>query len=509
MADLKIDIASVFSGKKAFADAAKSTLGLQNQVKNLAKSYLGLFTAQRLARSSFNAVKAFAADDKAARVLSRSLNNLGLAFSDPQVKNFIADLEQTYGVLDDQLRPAFQRLLTTTGDVAKSQSLLRTALDLSAASGADVVSVAGDLSKGYVGQTRALAKYGIGLTQAQLKAMSFEEVQTRINDLFGGQAQLAANTYSGSLDKLTVAAKNAQEAIGKGLVEAFANLGGGGEGGLQNTIGLIEKASTLLSTFIRKFGLAAGVSGQLFTGSLSGAQALIAGEKNRGKVVSGITPAIAAELKKAAAEKAALKRSKEQSALLAKNTKAIKEQTALQKAGTLFDAEQTAIVAALKGKISDDERKRLELQLALLTGNTTEASKLAGEIGKAQGLSAGLIAYLKDLPDAKNPFSGWKTYLDAIEAQVKRIAMGGTGGGGGSIAGGAIAGTPSGVGLIPGSSQVGYGDFGNGGAVGQEITVVVNLDGQEMTNVITKAQTNNSLSGRQVQIDRRTGSFAP
>ena len=46
MADLKIDIASVFSGKKAFTDASKATLGLNNQVKTLAKSYLGLFTIQ-------------------------------------------------------------------------------------------------------------------------------------------------------------------------------------------------------------------------------------------------------------------------------------------------------------------------------------------------------------------------------------------------------------------------------------------------------------------------------
>jgi len=513
MADLKIDIASVFSGKKAFADAAKSTIGLQGQVKNLAKSYLGLFTAQRLARSSFNAVKAFAADDKAARVLSRSLNNLGLAFSDPQVKNFIADLEQTYGVLDDQLRPAFQRLLTTTGDVAKSQSLLRTALDLSAASGADVVSVAGDLSKGYVGQTRALAKYGIGLTQAQLKAMSFEEVQTRINDLFGGQAQLSADTYSGSLDKLTVAARNAQEAIGRGLVDALSVLGGGGQGGLTNIINLIDKASTGLETFIRRFGVGVAQAKALLTGNLGQFAAIGQAEANRGKGVSGITPAVAAELKKAAAEKAALKRSKEQSALLAKNTKAIKEQTALQKAGTLFDAEQTQIVAALKGKISEDERKRLELQLALLTGNTTEASKLAGEIGKAQGLSAGLIAYLKDLPDAKNPFSGWKTYLDAIEAQVKRIATSGTGGGG--AGGSLITGGTMTNGAIPGSSQVFPGDFGDGGAAGAPFNVLpqfnvrIELDGQELTNAITKTQTNNSLSGRQVQIDRRTGSFAP
>lgn len=420
--NVKVDIAAEFVGRKAFTDAAKQTIGLNNQVKTLAKSYLGLFTAQKLARNAFNATKAFAADDKAAQVLSRSLNNLGLAFADPSVRTFIADLEKTFGVLDDQLRPAFQRLLTTTGSVTEAQKLLTTALNLSAASGIDVVSVAGDLSKGYVGQTRALAKYGIGLTQAQLKAMSFEEVQTRINYLFGGQAQLAADTYAGSLDKLTVASKNAQEAIGRGLVDALSVLGGGGQGGLTNIINLIDKASTGLETFIRRFGVGIAQGKALLTGNLSQFAAIGQAEANRGKGVSGITPAVAAELKKAAVEKAAAKRAKELAALTKKNTAAIKEQTAIQKAGTLFDLQQTEIIAALKGKITEDERKRLELQLAILTGNTSEASKLAGEIAKSQGLTEKLVAYLADLPKASNPFSAWASYLDAIEAQARRIA---------------------------------------------------------------------------------------
>lgn len=505
MADLRIDIASEFVGAKAFKQADTATSALSKQVNKLAKQYIGLYGAQKLARASFNAVKAFAADDKAAQVLTRSLTNLGLAFSDLQVKTFITDLEQTYGVLDDQLRPAFQRLLTTTGDVAKSQSLLITALNLSAASGKDVVTVSGDLSKGYVGQTRALAKYGIGLTQAQLKAMSFEEVQTRINDLFGGQAQLAADSYSGSLDRLAVASNNAQEAIGRGLVDALSILGGGGQGGLQNIINLIDKASSGLETFIRRFGVGLAQAKALLSGNLSEFARIGQAEANRGKGVSGITPAIQAELKKAAVEKAALKRSKEQSALLAKNTKAIKEQTALQKAGTLFDAEQTQIVAALKGKISEEERDRLKLQLALITGNTTEASKLAGEIGKAQGLSADLIKFLKDLPDANNPFKGWKSYLDAIEAQVMRIAIGSPSGA--TIAGGSM------TGAIPGSTQIFPGDFGDGGAVGAPgatpvVNVQVTLDGQELTNAISRTQNNNSLSGDKIGINRRTGSFA-
>jgi hypothetical protein len=504
MEGIKFDIATVFTGKKAFQDAAKSTLSLNSQVKTLAKSYVGLFTAQRLARSGFNAAKAFAQDDKAARLLTQSLDNLGLAFADPSVKNFIADLETQFGVLDDQLRPAFQRLLTTTGDVAKSQQLLRTALDLSAASGADVVSVAGDISKAYVGQTRSLAKYGIGLTQAELKAMSFEEVQTRINDLFGGQATVAVDTYAGAMQRLSVASSNAQEVIGGGLLDALAALGGGGEGGLTNTLNLIEKTSTALATFIRRFGVGVGQLAALARGDFQAFKAIGEGEMNRGKDTSGITPAIRAELNRAAADKAA---AKNRAALLKttkEQTKAIKEQTALQKAGTLFDIQQAQIIAALKGDITNEERKRLELQLAILTGNTNEASKLAGEIAKSQGLSQQLAAYLASLPDAKNPFTAWKSYLDMIESQVARIAAGN-------------------VQAVPTSMASGYGVTGtqyslpNGSqqtsAAGVDFTVNVNAGSiiaqESLQDVLRDTLLDASLSAKFAAIFRQGGSFGP
>ncbi len=427
MADLKIDIATVFSGKKAFNDAAKSTIGLNNQVKTLAKSYLGLFTFQRLARAQFNAAKAFAADDKAAKVLSRSLDNLGLAYADPAVKGFIADLEKQFGVLDDQLRPAFQRLLTTTGDVAKSQSLLRTALDLAAASGENVVTVAGDLSKGYVGQTRALAKYGLGLTQAELKAMKFEDVQKRIDSLFGGQAAVAVDTYSGKFDRLNVAIANANETLGKGFLDSLTAIGGGGTQGFDNTLNFIDSLAKKAATFQTNFGVGIGQFLAILRGDLAAAKSL--GE-NAGKSAPfmGSIPSIQSEVNKKVAWDR-INQYKKENALQAKllaskkaELKAAKEAEALKKARTIFDQQQTQIIAALKGKITDEERTRLELQLAILTGNTTEASKLAGELAKSQGLSQQLAAYLASLPDAKNPFTAWKSYLDMIEAQVRRIS---------------------------------------------------------------------------------------
>lgn len=502
MADLKIDIASVFSGKKAFQDAAKSTLSLNSQVKTLAKSYVGLFTVQRLGRAGFNAAKAFAADDKAARVLTQSLGNLGLAFADPSVKNFIADLEKQFGILDDQLRPAFQRLLTTTGDVAKSQQLLRTALDLSAASGADVVSVAGDLSKAYVGQTRALAKYGIGLTQAELKAMEFEEVQTRINDLFGGQATVAVDTYAGALQRLSVAGNNAKEIIGGGLLDALAALGGGGEGGLTNTLNLIEKTSTALATFVRRMGVGAGQIAALLRGDFTAFRAIGEAEMNRGKDTSGITPAIRAELQKAAADKAAKKNRDALLKTTKEQTKAIKEQTALQKAGTLFDIQQTQIIAALKGDISAEERKRLELQLAILTGNTSEASKLAGELAKSQGLTQSLVEYYRGLPNAKNPFDGWITTLLNAQQLAKTIAEGNYNAVPMSIT--SIAGNGGAQYSLPNAST-------QTSAAGVEFTVNVNagsIIAQEgLQDVLRDTLLDASLSAKFASIYRQGGSF--
>jgi hypothetical protein len=503
--NVKVDIAAEFVGKKAFNDAVKSTIGLNSQVKSLAKSYVGLFTVQRLGRAGFNAAKAFAADDKAARVLTQSLDNLGLAFADPSVKNFIADLEAQFGVLDDQLRPAFQKLLTTTGDVAKSQQLLRTALDLSAASGSDVLSVAGDLSKGYVGQTRALAKYGIGLTQAELKAMSFEEIQARINELFGGQAQISVDSYSGAMDRLTVAAANAQETIGKGLVDALSTLGGGGQGGLDNIITKIDTAANAIAALVsgtaKAFKLLDTVLNLQFT--------KIPGIFAKPAAKATITPAVAAELQKAAADKAAKKNRDALLKTTKEQTKAIKEQTALQKAGTLFDIQQAQVIAALKGNITDEERKRLELQLAILTGNTTEASKLAGELAKAQGLSKDLADYLANrLPNAKNPFAAWKDYLDMLEEQARRIA---------SIQPGAPASVaarvPSYNGTAIDTITSSYGVGGATAGVDKAGNVNVYVAGNvvseaDLVEAVRNGLLEGSLSGSASSIGRLKGSFA-
>jgi len=329
-------------------------------------------------------IKAFAADDKAAKILSKSLDNLGLHFADPKVKQFIADLEKQYGVLDDFLRPAYQKLLTTTGDYTASQNLLKTALDLSAMSGSDVVSVAGDLAKAYAGNTRGLIKYGIGLSKTELAAMSFEDILKQIAKVSEGQAKTAADSFAGSLDKLTVASANAKEMIGKSLVQALTELGG--EGGLPNTISLIEKLSsgigdaiigasrlakifgffiyntkgtnpiTQMNEFNKKNAIADAIAaGKLFPSTNTGLGNLMEYQKNA---------KLDAAAKKSAADKIAA--DKKAAALkLAQEKKIASDKKVLAKGNALFDLEQIGVVAALKMSVDKETRLRLELLRAI------------------------------------------------------------------------------------------------------------------------------------------------
>jgi len=189
MADLRIDLAAEFKGKKAFKEADNAVIKLEKNVKRLG-STLG-FTLGTAAVVAFGkaSVKAFADDSAAALRLSNAVKNLGLEFANPYITDYIANLEKTAKIADDQLRPAFQRLLQQTGSIAKSQSILSTSIDVSRGSAVDLATVTEDLARAYYGNTKSLKKYSLGLTDAELKAKSFSEIQDILDKKFKGSSK--------------------------------------------------------------------------------------------------------------------------------------------------------------------------------------------------------------------------------------------------------------------------------------------------------------------------------
>lgn len=206
---------------KGFKDLQKNAKGSEKAIAALGKKLGTVFGAAALAKFAKDSVKAFLDDERAAKSLTRAIGNLGLAFEDARVKKFISDLEKTSGVTDDSLRPAFQKLIQTTGSVTKSQELLKLALDLSADGSVDLVTAASDLSRAYVGSTKGLKKYSLGLSDAELKGKSFAEIQKLLSERFSGQNAARLETYQGKLDLLNVSFANFKETIGKDLITAL------------------------------------------------------------------------------------------------------------------------------------------------------------------------------------------------------------------------------------------------------------------------------------------------
>ncbi len=167
-----------------------------------------------------DAVKAAIDDEKAQTQLALALENATGA-TDAQIKATEASILQmslATGVADDELRPALARLVRSTGDTSKAQDLLATALDVAAATGKPVEAVANSLAKAYDGNTAALGKLGIGLSAAELKTMSFDQVQTKLSELFGGAAASNAETYAGKIARVQIAFDEAKETLGTALL---------------------------------------------------------------------------------------------------------------------------------------------------------------------------------------------------------------------------------------------------------------------------------------------------
>ena len=207
-------------------------------------------------------VKAAMAEEKQLVSLNKALQAVGQGFQTDAVANFVDDLQFSTGVADDQLRPAFQRLLLATRDVTQSQELLGIALDVSAGTGRDLESVTMALSKAALGQFTALRRLGIPLDDATIKSKDLAAVSAQLNKTFSGQAAAAAKTYEGQIKRLGVAFDELQESFGAGFLAGMGQSADGTDD-LAGSLRDLQPAFEALGTQI---GQAVGALGDLSSG---------------------------------------------------------------------------------------------------------------------------------------------------------------------------------------------------------------------------------------------------
>ena len=480
-----IDIAAQFTGKKAFAQAENAADKLGRTVKH---ALIGVGVTA-FAKS---AISAFAANEKQLNLFKNSLRTIGFEFATSDSLAFLNTLKLQYGVVDEQLIPAYQQLLTTTRSLAATQNLTNIALDIAARQNISVTQAADALSKAYLGNTRSVAALGLGISKATIASGDFAAILKEITNVTKGSAAAAADTFSGKLARIKVAADSAKESIGAGLVEALMqiskstdidqlqgkiiNFGNSAAETLGNVGKLISDNIVLIKSFaivlaaaftvnkiaafivslqtivkvvkqLRNALLASAVARNFLFNPI-GAAALTAGmfaaiglvtkgvealsdsttratenlvnlfgaskalgvggdQGGAAKYAEGAAARAAADAKAAAA--AQLKATKAQ-------TKALQDQAKLNKAKSLFDLDQVQIMAALQNKLTDDEKLRLQLKMALIQGNASEAERLSAELAKSQLQTTNLAQAIANLPPSLNPFRDYPSDVqDAID----------------------------------------------------------------------------------------------
>ena len=453
--DILINIIGQFQ-KKGFTEADKAFGKLEKSAKSLGRVIGVSLSAAAITAYSKKAISAANADIKSQRLLAVSLNNVGLAYAKVDVEQFIQRLQEQTGILDDELRPAFAQLAQVTGSVRRSQELLGLAFDVSAGSGKDINSVVDILTKAFLGNTKGLKSLNLAYTDAELRAMDFNQVVTILSQQFAGQGAASVEGFEGKMNLLNVAASNATETIGVSLITALEMLSADNsiESATKKMKGFgdaIANNITATAYLIRELGKipGAGVLGNIFGFiedrisffSPSNAANLlkqIKGFQGMGNisVTKSSQDTQKAQIDEARrAEEAALKRQKEILELLKQQTKQQKAMAASakkqkQEEGILaelnkrFEMDRIQIAAALGGQINDVERLRLELMQAILDEDVKRAIILEGQLIKAEAAAAELALILDSLDEmVGDPFADWPGTINRIKELLSQLKI--------------------------------------------------------------------------------------
>jgi hypothetical protein len=427
--DLKVDLAVEYKGKKAFDQADRATQKLTNNVKKLAGAFGLAFSTRAIVNFSKQAVKAFAEDDAAITVLRQNLKNLGLAYQSVNAENFIGKLEQQTGILDDELRPAYAKLSKVTLSTTKTQELMALAVDVARANGLEFSDVVNTLSRAYVGNYKGLKQLNTGLTDAELATKDFAEIQAILIKQSKGANKAYIDTFAGSIDKLAVASANAKEVIGEGLVDLFADMAGNGD--IDAATANVNKFATAVSDLLKDVSeynlldfVSAFVTGNITEGTASklvkrpSARRFYTGGSGVSSDLLAARAAAKAEAARIAAEKAAA------AAKIRADKLAAANKLKLEKAAAVFELQKIQIAAALKGKISDEERTRLLLMQAIEEGNADKAEALQKKLEDIQAKNAKIAADLLAIGQTKDPFSTWAGSLALALVELGKLGKG-------------------------------------------------------------------------------------
>ena len=205
----------------------------------------GIAAAAGMALFAKNSIQAALAQERLDKQLQLTLRSIGQEFELPGVKAFIADLQRATNITEDELVPALRQLVTQTGDLQISQTLLSKSLDISAGTGADLNVVLDAINKAAIGNYKSITNLGIGFTTAEAKSMGFVELMQNL-DKYAGSAEAQTKTFAGQLERFKISAGEAVETLGQGFLTSASFIAIGSDN-LDVFSAKLDKAATQLA----------------------------------------------------------------------------------------------------------------------------------------------------------------------------------------------------------------------------------------------------------------------
>lgn len=270
--------------KRGMKDAETATTGLRGKLGKLGTSLksnlgpalagAGIAAAGAAVKFGVDGVKAAIEDQKAAERLATTMQNLGLSMDTSAIEDMILQMSLATGVGDDELRPAFERLVRSTKDTTDAQDLLALAMDISAGTGKPLVDVSNALAGAYDGNTGALKKLKTGLDNTTIASGDMKTITGKLGDMFAGQATSQAETWGGKLDRVKVAFGELQESFGAAFLAALDDANGKGLditdtfGKLEPIVSGIGTATGTLAANLGNIATAASDAGGFISDSL-------------------------------------------------------------------------------------------------------------------------------------------------------------------------------------------------------------------------------------------------
>ena len=429
-----INFITEFKGA-ALTKGQKQMAAFDRQLKGFAKTFIGVYSAQRLAAYSKASYAAYSQDLKAQMALENQLKNVGMAYQNIGAEQFIAKLQQESGILDDYIRPAYANLIRVTKSYSETQKAIQLAWDTSGATGQDFTSVVNAITQAYQGNTKGLKALNLGLTATQLKTMSIAD----IFDLMGKKFEGAGEKTVTAADRMKVVFADISESVGKSISKGFDT-----KNAVTNVNALKQAADDLAPVIT---GLAKGVSyfalglSAMATGAkwvkdrvtgtdkVAFQESIITKELYKQNIININRIQADQKAAKQAAAVAEAERRKTAQAQ-AKSLALAKLQKFLQTASRVFDQEAITLAAAAQNKLTEEEKARLKLKTdlynleqAINDENVSAATQIAESVAADMRLLYDMRGAMVGLGDVKDPFAEWYKTLQQILADLGKMTL--------------------------------------------------------------------------------------